>query len=129
MFALLTTVNMQAQQHDNSKNNYVVLTNKIPQLQPIILAAEALKAEERHNFGDFQIIICGKDIGSITDPEKMTKFIHMAEKAGVQLIACGFSLNKFKVDRTNVPKEMTIVENGILHNFQLQNKGYKSITL
>ncbi len=129
MLALFGTADLQAQQMNNSKNNYVVLTKKIPQLQPIILTAEALKVEDGQNFGDFQVIICGREIGDITDTKKIAKFIEMAEKAGVQLVACGFSLHKFKVDETKVPKEMKVVKNGILYNFQLQKKGYKSISL
>lgn len=129
MLTLFCTTNLKAQQMNNGKNNYVVLTKKVPQLQPIILTAEALKAEDGQNFGDFQVIICGKEIGDITDAEKISGFIEKAEKAGVKLVACGFSLNKFKVDKTKVPKEMKVVENGILYNFQLQKKGYKSISL
>ena len=126
---LFTANNINAQKSKNVKNNYVVLTKKVEQLHPIILTAEALKEEERENFGDFQVIICGKEIGDITDAEKINIFIEKAEKAGVQLVACGFSLNKFKVDKTKVPKEIKTIENGILHNFQLQKKGYKSISL
>ncbi|MEO5790258.1 MAG: sulfur reduction protein DsrE [Gelidibacter sp.] len=129
MFSLFTTADIQAQQMDSNKNNYVVLTTKVPQLQPIIFTAEALKAEEGDAFGDFQVIICGKDIGEITEAEKMDQFIEKAEKSGVQLIACGFSLHKFKVDKSKIPSKMTIVENGILYNFQLQKKGYKSLSL
>ena len=129
IITLFSTANTQAQQMDDSKNNYVVLTTKIPQLQPILLTAEALKAEEGESFGDFQVIICGKDIGEITDAEKIEKFLDKADLAGVQLIACGFSLNKFKVDISKVPNEMKTVENGILYNFQLQKKGYKSLSL
>ena len=129
MLTLLSVNTIQAQEKNNDKINYVVLTKKIPQLQPILLAAEALKAEDGAAFGDFQIIICGKEIGDITAPEKVTKFLNRADELGVQIIACGFSLNKFKVDRAAVPKDIKIVENGILHNLQLQKKGYKSITL
>lgn|SRR5690554_4022037 len=129
MLVLFNNANLQAQDVDSSKNNYVVLTTKVPQLQPIILTAEALKAEEGDTFGDFKVIICGKDIGQITDPEKINEFILKAKKAGVQIIACGFSLNKFNVDKTKVPASMDIVENGILYNFQLQKKGYKSLSL
>ena len=127
---VFSTFSAEAQNRmHHKKNNYVVLTKKVAQLQPIILTAEALKEEEGENFGDFQVIICGKEIGDITDAEKITKFIEKAEKAGVKLVACGFSLNKFKVDKTKVPKEMKIVENGIFYNFQLQKKGYKSLSL
>lgn len=129
MFALFSTNNLSAQKTKKGTNNYVVLTNKIQQLQPIILTAVALKAEEGKSFGKFEVIICGKEIGKITDSEKISEFIDKAEKAGVQLIACGFSLNRFKVDKTKVPSKIKVVENGILYNFQLQKKGYKSITL
>lgn len=129
MLTMFGNSKLQAQQVDSSKNNYVVLTTKVQQLQPIILTAEALEAEEGESFGDFQVIICGKDIGQITEPEIINAFIQKAEKAGVQIIACGFSLNKFKVDKTKVPANVNIVENGILYNFQLQKKGYKSLSL
>lgn len=129
MLALFSTANLKAQEINNSKNNYVVLTKKVPQLQPIILTAEALKSEDGERFGDFQVIICGKEIGDITEADKIGKFIVKAEKAGVHIVACGFSLNKFKVDKNRIPKEIKVVENGILYNFQLQKQGYKSISL
>lgn len=129
VIALFSTANLQAQEKHNGKNNYVVLTKKVPQLQPILLTAEALKAEDGENFGDFQVIFCGKEIGDITDANKIEKFIEKAEKAGVHIVACGFSLNKFNVDVAKIPKEINVVENGILYNFQLQKKGYKSISL
>ena len=88
----------------------MVLTKKIPQLQPIILTAEALKAEDGTNFGDFKIIICGKNIGDITNPKKMKDIIEKGENTGVQLIACGFSLNKFKVDQAKIPKKIKVVK-------------------
>ncbi|MGY8914262.1 MAG: sulfur reduction protein DsrE [Flavobacteriales bacterium] len=129
ILTLFSTANLKAQEINNSKNNYVVLTKKVPQLQPIILTAEALKVEDGEEFGDFQVIICGKEIGDITEDDKIGKFIEKAEKAGVHIVACGFSLDKFKVNKNSIPKEIKVVENGILYNFQLQKKGYKSISL
>ncbi|PVW12346.1 DsrE family protein [Marixanthomonas spongiae] len=129
MLTLFGTLTTQAQQTNDNKNNYVVLTKKVPQLQPIILTAEALKLEEGDAFGEFKVVICGKGIGDITNTEKISGFIKKAKKAGVQIVACGFSLNKFNIDRANVPKEIKVVDNGILYNFQLQKKGYKSISL
>ena len=130
LLTFFTSANIQAQNsHKDEKNNYVVLTKKIPQLQPIILTAEALKAEEGKDFGEFEVIICGQEIGDITDSKKINKFIEKAKKAGVQIVACGFSLDKFKIDRASVPDDIKIVENGILYNFQLQKKGFKNLSL
>jgi hypothetical protein len=46
-------------------NNYVVSTTQIPQLQPIILTAEALKEEDGAKFGDFQIVMYGPNVKSL----------------------------------------------------------------
>lgn len=129
LISVLAGSEVQAQQHEDEKHDYVVLTKKVPQLQPILITAENLKEEDAGKFGKFEVIICGQNIGDITDESKMDQFLKKAEELGVKLVACGFSLNKFKVDKKKVPKQMEIVENGILYNFQLQKKGYKSISL
>jgi len=130
VLTLFLSTTIQAQNAQNqTKNDYVVVTKKVAQLQPIILTAEALKAEEGKDFGRFEVIICGQYIGDITDSEKINEFIKKAEKAGVTIVACGFSLDKFKIDRASVPKAIKIVENGILYNFQLQKQDYKNLSL
>lgn len=110
-------------------NNYVVLTKKIPQLQPIILTAIDLAKEDGNDFGDFQVIVCGQTVKDLTNNELMEDFIEKAKAAGVKIVACGFSLKKFGVDSSKLPPEIEVVKNGILYNFQLQKKGYRSIEL
>ncbi|AVR47496.1 sulfur reduction protein DsrE [Christiangramia fulva] len=119
----------QTSTHEHHSHNYVVLTKKIPQLQPIILTAEALAEEDGESFGDFQAIICGKTVQELTDKEMMKSFIEKAEEAHVKIVVCGFSLKKFKVNKEDIPEELEVVDNGILHDFQLQKKGYLSIEL
>ena len=109
--------------------NYVVLTRNVSQLKPILLAAEELANQDGKNFGDFQVVVCGKAVQDLLNKETMTGFLEIAEKAGATINACGFSLKKFKVDKTKLPDALRVVENGILHNFELQKKGYLSIEL
>ena len=59
----------------------------------------------------------------------MQESINKAKKHNVELVACGFSLNKFAVDRKNISPELRVVENGILYNLQLQKKWYSSISI
>lgn len=113
----------------SEQNNYVVLTRKMPQLKPILLAAEELAAQDGKRFGDFQVVICGKTVQGITKEDTMKGFIEKAEKTGVTINACGFSLKKFGVDKSELPRTIRVVENGILHNFELQKKGYLSLEL
>lgn len=126
---MLFSINTQAQNHDTEKNNYVVLTKQIPQLQPILITAEELKKEDGNKFGDFQVIVCGQTVQGLTDKDELKKYFDRAKKAGVSIKACGFSLKKFGVDPEKIPSEMEIIENGILYDFQLQKKGYYSIEL
>ncbi|MDT0690936.1 DsrE family protein [Salegentibacter sp. F188] len=116
-------------QEQHEQENYVVLTKKIPQLQPIFLTAETLAEEDGKNFGRFEVIICGQTVKELTDKEVMQKYINKAKEYNVELVACGFSLNKFGVDRKDISPEFRVVENGILYNLQLQKKGYTSISL
>lgn len=130
IFSLFTSCAGLAQKTtDSSTKNYVVLTSNVQQLKPIILAAQALSAEDGENFGEFKVIICGKTITDLAEKEIITKYVEMAEENKVKLIACGFSLKKFKVNPQDIPKQIEVVQNGILHNFQLQKSGYLSITL
>ncbi|WP_215223945.1 sulfur reduction protein DsrE [Echinicola shivajiensis] len=111
--------------HSDAKFDYVVLTKKIAQLQPILMAAESLSKEP--SFGSFEVIICGKEVVELKDHHKMKVYIDKANELGVTLNACGFSLKKFGV----APEEVSlkIVENGILYNLQLQQKGFISLEL
>ncbi|MCX2839215.1 sulfur reduction protein DsrE [Salinimicrobium sp. MT39] len=128
MFALFT-VNTQAQTQPSENTNYVVLTRKVPQLKPILLAAQELAKQDGHHFGDFQVVVCGKAVQNLTNEEMMKDFISQAGQANVTINACGFSLKKFGVDREKLHQSLNVVENGILYNFELQKKGYLSIEL
>lgn len=133
-FALLLTFFSATAQNseikaDKHQHNYVVLTRKIPQLKPIIITAQELAKQDKDKFGDFQVVVCGKTVSGLTDKEQIGPFLKMAKEANVHLKACGFSLKKFGVNKDKLPAEIEVVENGILHNFELQKKGYLSIEL
>ncbi len=127
---IITLFSMQANAQDTiTKNNYVVLTSKIPQLKPILLTAEALEQEDGTTYGDFQVIICGKTVEDLKDKDLTHDLLHKAEAQNVKIVVCGFSLKKFKIDEKDLPKGLEVVPNGILYNFQLQKKGYRSLAL
>lgn len=124
------SVNALGQKSTHPKtNNYIVITANIQQIKPIILAAKDLAKEDGKNFGEFEIIICGKAVVELTQNEKIAPFLEMAKKEGVKLVACGYSLNESKVNPNDLPKDVKVVDNGLLYDFQLQKKGYLSIEL
>jgi intracellular sulfur oxidation DsrE/DsrF family protein len=112
------------------KNNYVVSTSKIPQLEPIILTAEALKQEDGHNFGDFQIVLYGQNVKELTNKEKMSNYIKKTKAAGVEIKVCKLSINYLKIDKKDLHPYIKVVDHAFTHLLQLQkNKNYYSIEL
>src|SRR5690554_1243666 len=114
---------------DTNKKNYVVLTKKVQQLKPIYLASEEMKAEDGENYGEFQIVFCGKDIPQLADKELMKPHLEMLKKGGVKLIACGFSLKRFGVDPKALPIGIDIVDNGIAYSLKLKKRGFYGMDL
>jgi intracellular sulfur oxidation DsrE/DsrF family protein len=112
-----------------TKRNYIVITSNIEQLKPIILAAKGLAKEDGPNFGKFEVVLCGKAVTGLTEGEKILPVLEMADKESVRLIACGLSLSKFNMNKDSIPKQVKVVDNGLLYDFQLQKKGYLSIEL
>lgn len=133
IFSFLSLSTFQKAEAQNTsqeeKQNYVVLTRQIPQLKPIIFAAQDLAEEDSGNFGEYHVVVCSQTIEGITDHQKMKEYLTLAKKHNVKLFACGFSMKKFGIKSSQLPKGVDVVKNGILYNFQLQKKGYKSITL
>mgnify|MGYP000902883108 CR=1 FL=1 len=130
LVSLFTATSGMAQtDYDANQTNYFVLNRNLQQLKAISLAAGDLAKADGESFGQFQVVICGKTVEELTNAETMKPIIELAEKNNVMLNACGFSLKKFGVNATDLPKGMKVVDNGILHGFTLQKAGFHSITL
>lgn len=128
LFAIIGSAQTSPSQQ-TEQYNYVVMTKKAQQLKPILLAAKELAKEDGNRFGKFEVVVCGKDIGDLTHYSDMEPHLKEAKTLGVDIIACGFSLKKFKVDASLLPNDMKVVDNGILHDFERQKQGYLSLEL
>ncbi len=113
----------------NRTYNYVVLTRNIQQLKPIFMAAEDLSIENGKQFGEFYVIVCGRAVKDLIDPETMESYTKDAHRIGVNLIGCGFSLDKFGIKEEKLFEGIKVVENGIQFNLELQKQGYISLSL
>ena len=112
------------------KNNYVVSTTKIPQLQPIILTAEALTKEDGTKYGDFQIVMYGSNVMELTHKEKMEAYTSKAKAAGVTISVCKISLDRLGIDQSELHEYIQVVDHAYTHLIQRQkNKNYYSLQL
>lgn len=110
-------------QQTTQTNKFVVLTPKVEQLKPILLAADKLTEKE-----DFQIVLYGQNVTDILKAE-MEEYIRWAQKSEVNLAVCKMSLNKLQIDPASLPKEIEVVDNAFLTAFQLQKAGYILLNL
>ena len=128
---LLLGISGQAQTTGTGeKNNYVVSTTKIPQLQPILLTAEALKKEDGEKFGDFQIVMYGANVKELTDKKAMEKYSSKAKAEGVNIYVCKISIDRLGIAPEDMHEYIQVVDHAYTHMIQLQkNKNYYSLQL
>lgn len=110
--------------------NYVVSTTMIPQLQPIILTAEALKEEDGTKFGDFQIVMYGSNVKELTNKDEMETYTDHAKAAGVTISVCKISIDRLGIDPAELHEYIQVVDHAYTHLIKLQkNKNYYSLQL
>ncbi|WMI70163.1 sulfur reduction protein DsrE [Mangrovimonas sp. YM274] len=125
----LNTSKMKAQDNNSEQHNYLILSKNLQQLKPVLLTANELKQEDGPTYGNFHMIICGKTVSDIPNNSAFEALLKEASSQNVKVFACGISLKKFNVDITKLPKNITIVENGILYGFQLLKQGFITLTI
>ncbi|NIK93580.1 sulfur reduction protein DsrE [Mangrovimonas sp. CR14] len=127
VFLLFGTTHIKAQNPD--KQNYLVISKNIKQLNPILLTAQELQNEDGKTFGDFIVIFCGKTVSKMVNDPDLNKLLEQAKEQHIQILACGLSLKKFHINPEELPNSIKIAENGILKSFQLIKKGYLTLTI
>ena len=123
------TSTLSSQNSSTNKNNYLVLSKNIQQLNPILLTANELAKEDKNNYGAFYVIICGKTVTEMVNNVNFDTLLEKAKNENIKVFACGISLNKFNVNPKLLPKNIEVIENGILYGFQLAKKGFISLTI
>ncbi|CDF79303.1 sulfur relay, DsrE/F-like protein [Formosa agariphila KMM 3901] len=130
LFLLLCgTSQLQAQDINSKKNNYVVLSKNIQQLKPVLLTANELAKEDGKNYGAFYVIICGKTENDISNNSDFNALLEEAKAQKVNVFVCGISLSKFNINPESLPSNLEITPNGILYGFQLKKKGFITLTI
>ncbi|WP_139958849.1 DsrE family protein [Flavicella sediminum] len=130
MFLLLFgTSQLQAQNINSKKNNYLVLSKNIQQLKPVLLTANELAKEDGKKYGEFYVIICGKTVKDISDNPDFNALLEKAKAQKVKIFVCGISLSKFNINPETLPSNLEITPNGILYGFQLIKKGFFTLTI
>ena len=111
------------------KTDYLILTSNVQQISAIAHAVSLMKQDENYHFNSMEVVICGQTVTELTKPEVMEPILKASADANLKLIACGFSVNGQKVDLTQLPPEVKVVENGIAYALAKQLAGYEVLGL
>ncbi|MDO6761185.1 sulfur reduction protein DsrE [Tamlana sp. 2_MG-2023] len=128
-FLLFGTSQLRAQNINSKKNNYLVLSKNIQQLKPVLLTTNELAKEDGKKYGEFYIIICGKTVNDISDNQDFNALLEKAKAQKVKVFVCEISLSKFNINPQTLPSNLEITPNGILYGFQLNKKGFITLTI
>lgn len=107
-------------------DNYAMLIRNINHLNPAIKTVEMLQQDSGTTPQNFEVVICGK---AVKDLKPNADLLKKAENHGITLSVCGMSLTKFSITEDQLPEYIKVVPNGLIRIFELQKKGYLTITL
>jgi len=124
-----TVESVQKTEQSIRKNGkYAIMVMKAQHLKTAINTGIELKANSKKI--DFQIIACGELVKEISQDAALQSIIKDAvTQHGLKVLVCGLSVEQFKVDKTLLPKEVSVTKNGLIYMLGLQEKRYKSIVL
>lgn len=105
--------------------DYAMLIRNMNHLNAALKTVEMMEGDARA-VDHFEVVICGKIVTELNDH---TDLIDRATGSGITLSVCGMSLNKFSVEKDELPQGIGVVPNGLIRMFDLQEKGYKTIAL
>ena len=118
----------QVEQSIKNNRKYVLLVMNPKHLKVAIMTGERFKDKSKKI--DFQIVTCGEVVKEISTNEELKKTVMEAvQKYGLKIVVCGLTVKQLNIDKTLLPTETPIVNNGIVYAFGLEELGYKSISI
>ena len=72
--------------------------------------------------GKLEIIVCGKKVEKLRAENELAKTLEEAARIGVEVKACGISLEKFGVEAESLDTHVKMVPNGLMRAFEMGKK-------
>lgn len=124
LLLIMSVVFVNAQTKTDGR--YVFVISKVNYLKAIEDAVNQSKPEGL-DLSEARVIFCGESVKALAEENPIVR--KALRNSRIKLYACGLSLEQMSVDRKVLPKEVTIVRNGILEALKLERDGYKKVDL
>lgn len=102
------------------------MVGSIEHFKAAILTADQLQKNNR-NF-TIEVVAVGKLVKDIAEEQTLLEDINKAEALGVKLTVCEVAMASNKVSKNKLDKRIVTIRNGWVYMFELQDKGYNTIS-
>ncbi len=89
----------------------------------------AQEMDVKNNKFSFEIVVAGKLAKDLADNKELINEIDKAEKLGVKIVVCEGAISYFKVEKSKLGKRLLTTPNAWIYMFELQDKGFKTLSL
>lgn len=106
------------------QKNFVISTEKAHQVPVIILSANDLAEEFKSDLGEIQIVLYGKAVKELADPETVSAWLKLVKSDRINFKACQIAMEKTQTDAAGIPEEVEVIKNAFVHILKLKADGY-----
>jgi len=110
-----------------AQGGVVILVSEVPHLPVSLKTTEQMLAS--HSADHATIVVCGKALTAIEHGSPQAPVLDQAIAHGVRVVACGISMHKLGVNKTDLEPGVLTVPNGLLEVIRLQRLGYASVEI
>lgn len=117
------------EQQGVKEKKYALMVSQEEHIKVAVKTSEDLFTGAKYKAKDFEVIICGKAVESLKAQGELEAIVQEGIANGIKFKVCGISMEKAKVAESDLIKGITVVPNGLLRMFDLQEVGYYTIEL
>ncbi len=106
---------------------YAILVRNAQHLKAAVMTGEALRKENSLN--QFEIVVIGDVVKNLGPADELNAAIETSRKQGLKIVACEYAMDQFNVKKADINPSVMTTPNAFIYFFELQEKGFKTITL
>ncbi len=111
----------------NENGKYAILADNTKYFQGAVMTGLELKAKY-HNLL-FEIVLINSVVKDLETNTDLVPLVEECKKATIKIVLCEMAMQQLEVEKSNLPASLLTTHNAFTYVFELQELGYKVITL
>lgn len=128
---LISAVGFSQKDGTGRKDNILFLLRQTEHINQALKTVEQLKSHTKTSLvpSKIVIIVCGEAVTKLETEEAEQWVKKIKKHPQVSILACGLSLEKFNISKSDLVKGIGYTDNGFIKAFELQKQGYLSVEI